>query len=570
MDKDCSNNPIPGLSWIGLKVGLLLGLLVLNACGYQDSFSPHFMPSPTTANMPPDNNVVPQVIPADLLGYASPTSMPAASVELSQTPTLTPAANAFPDSLPLPPGWIWYRSPDLPYLMAYPQSWMLQRNPRETGVGVRERVSFRSPETGSEVNVDIWEVTTSDFDLLDWINSNPERVLYDVLEEPVSYNATILGQPAVFHSHPAGWGTRDMAFLLFAVAEYRFRIFFNSATTPVTEAEPYVYLYMLESLSLSGHAANGISIPTGWEKGAGLITIIDPPKPAPADLPLDEQQTYQHGLTGTVENWNDTPGVIHFTLITNGGNNYAIYAEPFRVHFHGLPIDYKYNVYIPRPRDGDRVWVAGQPLASGEMLAEYIAVEVNGEWQTWFHKSLFNVFANEFNPVFLANYSGDESFNVWLQGQFEAVLPFLVDETGSPIEPDDWSQYLKQESLAFGVLQVNQEMKVELHNLYVQDGGCTLSHTREYCDSWQQLYPPIPMQKLITATVLESIPETQTIVLQQPVKGIISITLSPNGHLLAGSGETIAWESLTTGMTIQASGEIGAGGTFIAEEIRVQ
>lgn len=171
--------------------------------------------------------------------------------------------------------------------------------------------------------------------------------------------------------------------------------------------------------------------------------------------------------------------------------------------------------------------------------------------------------------MFLANYSGGETFEVWLQGPLELTLPLLADELGSPIEAGEWSQRLKQEVLAYGVLRVDQEFRIELHNLYVQDGECTFSNTRKYCHSWQQLYPPVPTTKSITATILNSFPEARIIVLQQPVEGVVTITLTPNGQLLAGGGETIAWENLAVGATVQAVGEIGAVGTFVAEEIHV-
>lgn len=569
-DRNCHNNHMPRLLWIALKAGFLLGLLVLNACGSQENIRTDFTPPPTAESISPSSTEISPVSSPNLPGYTSPTPVVSGGVEPTGTPAPLPTSQATPDLPAQLPGWIWYQSSDLAYLIAYPQSWTLQKNPGETGAAVRERVSFRSPETGSEVIIDVWDITTPDFDLLDWINSNPERVLYDRLEAPVNYNATILGQQAVFHFHPAGWGTRDMAALLFTVAEYRFRILFNSATTPITEAEPYVYLYMLESFSLPEYTANGISVPTGWEKGAGLITIIDPPQPTLADLPLDEQQPYQYGLMGTVEDWNETPGAIDFTLITDEGNRFSVYGDPFRVHFRGLPIDYKYNVNILGPRNGGQVWVAGQLLATGEMLAEYVAVEANGEWQTWFHKSLFNVTNNEFNSVFLTNYDGGETFNVWLQGPLEITLPLLVDQAGHPVKPGDWLPYLKREVLAYGVLRADQEIRVELQNLYLQDGECTFSNRRKFCHSWQQLYPPISTKKSVTAIILNGIPEARTIVLQQPVEGIVAITLTPDGKLLTEDGEIIGWENLAAGAAVQAIGEIGTAGTFIAEEIHLQ
>lgn len=496
VDKCLSNN-LSKLSWIPLKMGLLLALLVLNACGPPASTTRDPVPSvPTRDDLSPGVAEVPPVSTPSLPDNALPTATPSvllADVEPSRSPAATPTSQSAPDLPPPLPGWTWYQSPDLAYLIAYPQSWTLQRNPSETGASVRERASFRSPETGSEVIIDVWDITTPDFDLLDWINSNSDRVLYERLEAPVDYNAAILGQQAVFHYHPTGGGSRDMALLLFTAADYRFRILFNSATTPITEAEPDIYLSMLESFSLPAYAADGISVPTGWEKGPGLITILDPPKPALADLPLAEQQRYQYGWAGTVTDWNEAPDKIQFTLITDEGNPISVHGEPFRVHFQGLPIDYKYNVHIPRPRNGDRLWVAGHLLANGEMLAEYIAVEVDDAWQTWFHKSLFNVTNDEFNSALLTNYDGGETVSVWLQGPLDLILPFLVDQEGHPLEPGEWSPYLEQEALAYGNLRVEQAYQIELQSLsIIQEGECTLSNSKQVCHSWQQLYPAIP------------------------------------------------------------------------------
>lgn len=184
-DKDRSNSPISRLSWIAVKAGFLLVLPVLNACGFQESVRPRFTPSPTSADISPSNTEVPQVDSPGLPGHASPTSLSPVGVAPSQTPTPPPTPNVTPVLTPPLPGWIWYQSPNLAYLIAYPQSWTLHRNPGETGAEVRERVSFRSPETGSEVTADVWDVTTPDFDLLNWINLNPERALYERLEEPV-------------------------------------------------------------------------------------------------------------------------------------------------------------------------------------------------------------------------------------------------------------------------------------------------------------------------------------------------------------------------------------------------
>ena len=555
---------------IAPMVCFLMVLLILNSCGPQNSDAHDYIPSPVSTDISHE------------VTKASPTSFPNLSDGASQTPTsLSPTivgtpqesiASSIIEATPGVPilltGWIRYQSDGVGYRIAYPQSWQLQKNLEEGGVGKREHVSFRSPETGSEVIVDVWEITTPDFDFLGWINSNSESILYDRLGEPVTYNAVIMEQQAVFHFHPSGWGTRDVSMLLFTTEEYCFRILFNSATMPVAKAEPYIFLYMLENFSLPEHPASGISIPTGWEKGAGLITIIDPPKPTSSDLHLDENQ---YELIGTVENWNDIPGEIHFTLHTDEGSQYSIFGESFRVHFRGLPIDYNYNVHIPRPQRGDRVRVAGRPLVSGEVLAEYIAIERNGEWQPWFYKTLFNTTTDEFNPIFLSNFgdSDSETVYIWLQGSLRLTLPLLIDDQGQPIKARDWLQYLEQDTLAYGKLRADKDFRIELYDLYVQDGLCTFSDMKQYCHSWQKIYPHVSAMEPFNITIMNLISETRVIVPQLPVEGIVTITLASNGQVFAANGEAVSWDNLAIGARIQAIGEIGEAGTLVAEEIHI-
>lgn len=559
------------LLWIALMVSFLMVLLILNSCKPQNGDTNEYIPSTASTDISLEITKIPPASALNLSDSASqtPTAPSPTVVGTSQESIASSIIEGTPDVPISLTGWIWYQSDVVGYRTAYPQSWQLQKNLGESEKGIRERVSFRSPETGSEVTVDVWDITKPDFDLLDWINLNSESVLYDRLEEPVTYNAVIMEQQAVFHFHPAGWGTRDMATLLFTIGEYCFRIFFNSAIMPVAEAEPYVFLYMLENFSLPEHPSNGISIPAGWEKGAGLITIIDPPKPASSDLPFDENLAYRYDLIGTVENWDDMPGEIHFTLHADDGSEHSVCGESFRVHFRGLPIDYSYNVHIPKPQRGDRVRVAGRPLASGEVLAEYIAIERNDEWQPWFRKTLFDTTTDEFSPIFLANYRDSEIVDIWFQGPLELTLPLLIDGQGLPIKAENWLQYLEQDSLAYGELRVGKEFRIELQNLYVQDGLCTVSQTREYCHSWQQIYPDVSGMKAIETTIMSLISEAQVIVPQQPVEGVVTIILASDGQVFAANGEVVTWDSLVVGTRIQAIGEIGEAGTFVAEEIHI-
>lgn len=582
-----AHRAFPGLLRMRQQIGLVLLFLALSACVSQGGDASISTPSSAPASSAitevleaitpdlPTSTAIPISTPSPSPAHTSP-----ATTEVSQATTSdSPIPTAGPDLPPPLPGWAWNQSRYTGYRIAYPQTWSQktewgsysQPGSATGGLGrIQERVNFQSPETNSEVIVDVWDVTSLPaFDLLDWVNTNPERMLFDHSTEPIAYNATILGQPAVFQYHPAEWGTGDMATLLFAAEGHCFRIFFSSAVLPIVEAEPSIYLYMLESFSLPGRPADGVSIPTGWERGMGLITRLDPPPPALVDLPPDEQLPYRQGLTGRVEDWDDTPYEIRFTLLTDEGQRYAIYGESFRVHFCGWPIDYNYHVSVPRPQDGNRVRVAGQFMTSGDVLAQYIAIEISGEWQTWFHKSLFDVARDEFDPVLLANYLNEEAVDLWLQGPLEQTLVFLVDERGNSIGTERWPQHLEQDALAHGVLRANGDLRVELQDLYVQEGECTVSSDRKHCHSWRQLYPAVSATTTITATVLASDPEGGVIVLQQPVEGFVTITLAPDGQLLTKDGESAAWEDVTTGTPLRASGEAEAAGTLLAQQIHL-
>lgn len=259
---------------------------------------------------------------------------------------------------------------------------------------------------------------------------------------------------------------------------------------------------------------------------------------------------------------------MRFTLLTDAGQRYTIYGEPFRTHFHGLPIDYAYHGNAPGLQDGDRVRVVGQPLASGEVLAQYIAIQTNAEWQTWFDQTLFAVTRDEFDPLLLSNYPPGKT--VWLRGPLEQTLAFLVGESGTPSGSEEFSPYLEQDALAHGVLQANGDFRVELRELYVQDGPCTqISGHQEHCPFWKQLYPPVSATTTITATVLESDPEARIIVLQQPVAGFVIITLTPDGQLLTADGQPATWEEIVEGSQVQASEEVGDAGTLWADRVQL-
>lgn len=501
----------------------------------------------------------------------SPTTAPASPTPSETSPATVPPATVEP--LPaLTPGWTWYQSSVTGYRLAFPQSWSAYPEwvQHTRPMAIQERVRFKSPEGDARVEVDVWDVTAQhDFDLLTWVNTRPEALLAAEATEPITYNATFLGQPALFHYHPAKEGVGDMASVIFAADGYAFRISFISTALPLHQATAAIYLHLLESFAFPGHPAMDVAIPTDWMQGAGLIVRSAPPDREQAALPPEELLPYRQGLVGKVEDWDEARIYgVRFTLLTDAGQRYTIYGEPFRVHFRGLPIDYTYHGQALEPREGQRVRVAGQPLASGEVLAQYLAIQTDAAWQTWFDQTLFAVARDEFDPQLLSNYPPGEA--VWLWGPLELTLALLVSENGDPIGSAEFSPYLEQDALAHGVLRSNGAFQVELQDLYVQDGPCTrIAERTEHCPFWKQLYPAVAAATTLTATVLESHSEARIIVLQQPVAGFVTLTLTPEGQLLTADGQPATWEELAKGRQVQASGKVGSAGTLLADRIQL-
>jgi hypothetical protein len=232
-------------------------------------------PSPT----PPVSTIAPSsaatVIPKSTPEPTTTAIPPATSTAIAVTPTTI----LLPTAEPLPAGWKWYENTTYGptyFRIAYPGTWTVSVGLRGSNIlqrsGIVYQVTFQSPETGSAVVIDIWELSgRREGDLLDWVNSDPARTVFDSVDEPLTYNATVLGRPAIFHYHPARWGTNDFAVTLFVVGEHRYRLHFNSATSPMTGGEPQIYRTMLESFQNIRRAgrASGDSDRLGRRRGAG-------------------------------------------------------------------------------------------------------------------------------------------------------------------------------------------------------------------------------------------------------------------------------------------------------------
>jgi hypothetical protein len=421
-------------------------------------------------------------------------------------------------------------------------------------------VSFISPETMSLVEVHMWrrKAAEPDFDLLEWVNDNPVRVLFWDSKDPITYNAEMLGRPAMFHYSPASGGTPDMSMVVFAAREHCFRIaFYGHSYSTTSEAEAAIYMQMLESFVVDDLPIAKVSIPTGWEQGAGLVS--NPLEPPPTDSSWDQVE-----IQGVVESVSHQGNRDTFTLTTTGGERYTvdIVGAPRR-HFRGTAIDCKTVSQGFELARGELTQVVGYLLEGSRVLAEYIAVEQEGEWQPRFRKHFFDINHDGLDPMLLSHY--EEGVGLWLRGSLDQVLHLAVNSFDAPA----FAEYLEQDTLASGELRrAGDDFRVQVERLYIRDGPCTkISDYEDHCPFWKQLYPPVETTTSITGVVVKNIPEANIVVLQRPVKGFVTITLVEDGQLLTEDGQPAAWEDVVAGRQVKASGEAGAAGTLLAQQV---
>lgn len=179
-----------------------------------------------------------------------PTAIPSPS---APAPTLTPP--------PLPPGWAWHAVARYGYGVPYPDTWTVRT--RSATSGIVHETTFRPPADGPAMGVvvDVWKPPDDPaFDLLEWVNANPDATIRVVLDEPLTYNATALGRPAVYYFHADDGRTTNMATVLFATEQGRFRVTM-SAPSPLSEEAMPIYRTMLASFAVAGEAEVGVVIP---------------------------------------------------------------------------------------------------------------------------------------------------------------------------------------------------------------------------------------------------------------------------------------------------------------------
>ena len=455
--------------------------------------------------------LVPTVAPSPAASVTPPpTPQPTATTLPTATnlpqPTATLVPTPLPTAGPLPAGWQWYENTTFEpaeFRIAYPKTWTVWLDIRgsriQPTIGIVYQATFQSPETGSSVVLDIWELRgRRDEDLLQWVNTDPSRSVFDRVDEPLTYNATVLGRPAVFHYHPARWGTNDFAVTLFVTGQHRYRATFHSGSSPVTEAEPQIYRTMLESLQVFGQPDGLTEIPTGWEGGAGLVIDTRPIETAAGELvdlaaapllPLG-------GLAGIIESAQAEPHTYRIALVTDTGETYIIRRESWRVHFRGQPIDSwcNANVVNPPPQPGERVTVTGRLIAPNEVVAGSITIERDGVTQTWCSETLIEIapYWGEGNG-FPTNavVSAVDVPHLWLRGPLQTMVGLLTDDAEPPLLPAAWQPYADRTALVYG--PVNPENRhMEVKEVYVQDGPCDVTPSTTHCPHWLQILPEIP------------------------------------------------------------------------------
>ncbi|HRO23841.1 MAG TPA: hypothetical protein PLR07_06050, partial [Promineifilum sp.] len=233
-----------------------LGLLVACTPVTRSPFSTPPLPSTATATPVPETTSEPTAaaIPPATSTVIAPTSTPTA-IPSPRAPvsTLTPP--------PLPPGWAWHAVARYGYGVLYPDTWTVRT--RSATYGIVHETTFLPPTDGPAMGVviDVWKPPEDPaFDLLEWVNLNSDATIRLVLDEPLTYNAIALGRPAVYYFHADDGRTTNMAQVLFATEQGRFRVTMF-APSPLSEEVMPIYRAMLASFTAAGEAEMGVVIP---------------------------------------------------------------------------------------------------------------------------------------------------------------------------------------------------------------------------------------------------------------------------------------------------------------------
>ncbi len=477
-------------------------------------------------------------------------------------PIVTPASSPIAASTPIPvstdpmPGWAMYRNLDYGWTIAYPQLWIVQPNRDKLG-----EVYFQSPETNTQVQVEVMGANTPELGWLDWVRANSRRALrVPLAPEAVNANTAFLGHPAFFFNRPASFGGGDEISLVFADTEDQiFGLHLWGSTIPPLHAEIGIYTMMLSTFRLTREGQASSSLPSGWEDAENLVTFLTPPTVSPVNQSM---QT----MVGISENSYD-PVTDSFPLLSDDGQRYTIHT-PLPNSFQGMPFDYAFPADFNLDQ-GSRVRVVGRRAASTDILAQLVYAERNGGWQLHDYKALFDLAYSEFTPSMLADYPRDGSAYLWLKGSLKQVLPLLVDDAGNPLQQEAFAHHIAEPALAYGVLQMRDAPRLKLIKLYAQRGSCQtisllpvvlgdVSIPVRFCYDWPQIYPTHESID-VQGRILGVAPEVGVIVLQQPVNGFVTINLPAN--------VVFDWSKAVPWAAIHVSGEPGEAGTLLARQI---
>ena len=486
-------------------------------------------PSPTNTPLPAKPTST--VVVADAL--PSPTAEPTEPTATSTTDSTAAA------------GWAWYEDTAANFTILYPQTWEILPPYREG------QTIFSSPETNSQVRIDTWPLSAGQ-DGLAKVRQDPGRYALTVAPESIKPNATILGQPAFFHFAPSGgYGSPDMAFLLFQVDDQLFNIFYQSGTLPTYKAELAIFRQMLNSFSLLTETAVPPMIPTGWEEGSALVVWREH---------SDPKETMYQEISGTLTSFD--PGQLVITAVD--GQTYTIGGAA--TVFEGQTIDMTAFPDAPYLNEAEQFLFIARPLASGQYKALYTAVMQNGDWQPSMYQSFYDLSYESLPTQFADYFPANEPLHIWLRGTPAQLAPFLASSG-----EEAWAADLDAapQALVFGTVENIAAPQLQVEKLYVQTEPCLEDSVAEICAAWRQTFPPVSPTMIITATVGSLLPSGEGFLLAQPSSGFITVQLGEAGQVVDGAGQTVPWADMAPGMSIEATGALGLAGVLAAEKIVV-
>lgn len=456
---------------------------------------------------------------------ASPTSEAQAEVETVEvaTPTVRPTL-----TLPDPqPGWAWYYTDHLGFAIPYPETW-------QTG-------PLRAPGSNSQIRVGAEPLPAGE-DWLEWLRDNQREIFYTtpVSRDMVQANATVQGRPAFFRFAEGGGSSQ----MLLAFPDGDRVVYFYFHRGAGWEAEKRIFRTIVENLVWADGPAGETILPSGWEDGHVKTLFYDLAYPTEPLPPL-------HELEGTLAEWN-TP-VRNGVLLADDGQRYSVNA------YHLGLVPNTENIEV-----GERVIITHYDMLDDPetIQPELIAVEWDGGWQLVLHKAYFDLTREALDAALIGRFPPDVRLQI--RGSLAEVQPLLVDEEERSFPAGMWSLDPSSLVQAHGrAINPGDDLRLRLDYLYVSDNGGCLSHAGggEECFYWHQVYPPV-QPTTITATLRAVVPEANVLVLEEPVEGYITITP-------AAEGSPLAWEELTVGMQVMATGTAGPAGTLLAERVQV-